>query len=112
MTQDYIAGELSLLLGRLRSLCDDERAAGAATALRHEAETSPVHLLGCVAASAVGLAEALCWESLTEGDITAFHSQADALADLYEFAVCSRLLPEASASNPPEAARSRLRPRR
>jgi hypothetical protein len=112
MTQNYIAGELSVLLGELRSLSGNERAAGRAAALRHEAETSPVHALRPVAARAVKFAEALCWESLEDGDISAFHRRAEALVDLYEFAVCSRLLPEAQAPVPPEAARSRLRPRR
>lgn len=112
MTQDYIAGELSLLLAQLRSLSGNEREVGQAAALRREAETSPVHALGPVAERAVEFAEALCWESLEEGDVSAFHRRAEALVDLYEFAVCSRLLPEASAPVPPEVTRSRLRPRR
>lgn len=112
MTQNYIAGELSMLLGELRSLSGDERAVGQATALRHEAEMWPVHALGPVAARAVDFAEALCWESLEEGDVSAFRRRAEALVDLYQFAVCSHLLPEASAPVPPEATRSQLRPRR
>jgi hypothetical protein len=112
MTQNYIAGELSLLLGQLRSLSGSEQAVGQAAALRNEAETSPVYALRPVAARAVEFAESLCWESLEEGDVSAFHRRAEALVDLYEFAVCSRLLPEASVPIPPEGARSGLRPRR
>lgn len=112
MTQDYIAGELSLLLGELQCLSGDEQAVRQAVALRHQAEMWPVHALGPVAARAVDFGESLCWESLEDGDVSAFRRRAEALAGLYEFAVCSHLLPEASAPVPPEATRSQLRPRR
>jgi hypothetical protein len=42
MTQQYVAGELSLLLARLRAVATDEASAGSIAALRGEAETLPV----------------------------------------------------------------------
>lgn len=94
MTQQYLAGELSLLLGRLSAVAGDDVAARALAGLRREAETLPVVALGSVAHRAVVVIEHACWDSVARGDTAAFCCQAKAAADLYEFGVCAGLLAE------------------
>ncbi|HEY7431505.1 MAG TPA: hypothetical protein VH641_12335 [Streptosporangiaceae bacterium] len=45
-------------------------------------------------AQALALAEGLCWQSLTRGDTAGFARQAAAAAQLRQFGVCARLLPD------------------
>jgi hypothetical protein len=92
MTQQYIAGELSILLARLQAVAADETAARDVAALRHEAETRPLAALTRVVARALALDDGLCWDSLARGDEAAFNRQARAGADLREFSVCAGLL--------------------
>ena len=94
MTQHYLAGELSLLLARLQAVASDQASARSVWHLRREAETGPLNALGSVVVRAFGLADGLCWESLRQGDSTAFHSQATIGAELREFALCAGLLEE------------------
>lgn len=91
MTQQYIAGELSILLGQLQALAADEAARDVA-GLRREAETRPVAALAQVVVRALALDDGLCWDSLTRGDAVAFTRQARIGADLREFGVCAGLL--------------------
>ena len=92
MTQQYLAGELSLLLAQLPLVTADLASAQAAVHLRHRAETLPIAALGGVLMRALELMDDLCWGSLERGDIAAFMHQADLGAQLHEFAVCARLL--------------------
>jgi hypothetical protein len=92
MTQQYIAGELSILLARLQAVTPDVSAARGVAALRREAETRPLTALTRVVAEALALDDGLCWDSLTRGDEAAFIRQARAGADLREFSVCAGLL--------------------
>jgi hypothetical protein len=94
MTQQYLAGELSVLLAQLGGVVDDEASARDLARLRREAETVPVSALCSVTERAVDVIEATCWDSVTKGDTAAFSRQAVAAADLYEFGVCAGLLPE------------------
>lgn len=94
MTQQYIAGELSLLLGELQATVAGQVPARDVAALRHEAETTPLTALGWVAVRALELADALCQDSLRRGDVTTFAAQAEISADLHEFGVCAGLLEE------------------
>lgn len=94
MTQQYLAGELSVLLAQLHAAAPDRRLAGDIAGLRREAETVPVTTLASVAARAMRLADVLCWESLSRGDTVAFCQQVAVSAELYEFGVCSGLLGE------------------
>jgi hypothetical protein len=50
--------------------------------------------LAPAADGALRLADCLCWESLSTGDIAAFHRCAEISADLRLFGVCARLLGE------------------
>lgn len=92
MTQQYLAGELSLLLAQLRAATTDETHACGAAQLRREAETTPLPGLPAVVTRAVLLADAMCWDSIARGDLSAFSRQAEAGAALYEFGLCAGLL--------------------
>lgn len=94
MTTQYLAGELSILLGHLQAATTTEASRCDACRLRNEAETEPVHTLGAVTARALALTEGLCWDSLSHGDARAFARQAAVCAELHDFAVCTRLLKE------------------
>jgi hypothetical protein len=60
--------------------------------LRHQVETGPLTGLAPAAARALALADGLCWESLSCGDVAAFTRQAKISADLHLFGACARLL--------------------
>jgi hypothetical protein len=92
MTQQYLAGELSVLLERVQAVAPTEAAARDATAVRKAAETVPVQALGWVTMRALALTERFCWDSLSRGDTAAFTRQAAAAAALREFGVCASLL--------------------
>jgi hypothetical protein len=95
MTRQYLIGELSLHLQRLEAVAPHRGGRDAArdiAGLRRQAETGGVSSLGMVTHRALALADWLCWESLSSGDITAFSRQAEISADLRLFGTCSRLL--------------------
>jgi hypothetical protein len=95
MTRQYLAGELSVLLGHLQAATTTEAAGRDAWSLRHAAETEPIPVLRSVTVRALALAEGLCWDSLNRGDTAAFTRQAAVCAELHEFGVCACLLKEA-----------------
>ena len=95
MTQQYLAGELSVLLERVQAVTTTEAAGREAWSLRVAAETGPIQRLGCVTVRALGLIDRLCWDSLNRGDTAAFTRQAAAGAALREFGVCASLLGDA-----------------
>ena len=95
MTQQYLAGELSVLLERVQAVAVTPAAARDATAVREAAETVPVQELGWVTVRALALTERLCWDSLRRGDAAAFTRQAAAGAALREFGICAGLLRDA-----------------
>ncbi len=92
MTQQYLAGELSVLLERVQAVTTTEAAGRDASTLRHAAETEPVQKLGWVTMRALALTDRLCWDSLSRGDIAEFARQAAVGAALREFGVCAGLL--------------------
>jgi hypothetical protein len=95
MTQQYLAGELSVLLEQVQAVATSNAARCQVCSLRHEAETEPVWALGGVTVRALALTEALCWDSLCRGDTAAFTRQAAVGAALREFGVCAGLLRDA-----------------
>jgi hypothetical protein len=95
MTQQYLAGELSVLLAHVQAVTTSKAAGRDAWSLRHAAETAPIQALGSVTVRALALTEGLCWESLNRGDAAAFTRQAAVCAELHEFGVCAGLLKEA-----------------
>jgi hypothetical protein len=92
MTRQYVAGELSVLLGHLQAVTTSEASGREAWSLRDAAETKPVLALGPVTVRALALAEGLCWDSLNGGDAGSFSRQAAVCAELHDFGVCSGLL--------------------
>ena len=93
MTQQYLIGELSVCLEQLQAATAHEAAQDVAR-LRHQVEMGPPAGLGAAALRALTLADGLCWESLSRGDMAAFARQARVSAALRQFGVCARLLPE------------------
>src|SRR4030095_12353558 len=85
MTQQYLAGELSVLLARLQVADTHQAAVRDVAQLRREAETGPVTTLPSLVVRALALTDGLCWESLERGDPAAFTCQAAICAELREF---------------------------
>lgn len=94
MTQQYIAGELSLLLGELQAAMTHEASVVEVAHLRQRAETGPRSALASVVVRALEVADWVCWDSLTRGDAAAFLRQAAVCAELWKFGVCAGLLEE------------------
>lgn len=92
MTQQYLIGELSLILGELQGVATTEAAMRAVGRLRREVETGSFKTLPSVAARALALTDGWCWDSLVRGDSAAFAKQAAICGELWDFAVCACLL--------------------
>lgn len=92
MTQQYVAGEMSLLLAHLQSVATDEESAREIESFRREAETMPLATLASVAVRAMALADGMCWASIARGDATGFSRLAEVSAHLHEFSTCAGLL--------------------
>jgi len=92
VTQQYIAGELSLRLAQLQAAATDPERARELAELRYAAETGSRGALSAVIARALALADELCWDALGRGDAPAFSRHAALGRDLWEFGVCARLL--------------------
>jgi hypothetical protein len=92
MTQQYIVGELSVLIAGLYPVSGEQLAADVRE-LRRRVESAPVGALAPLAAEATTIADRTCWSSLEEGDAGAFARQATAAALLHDFAVTANLLP-------------------
>lgn len=97
MTQQYIAGELSFLLGQMQAAMTDEASVVELERLRRRAETGPRSALASVALRALRVADWACWNSLKRGDSAAFICQAAVCADLQELGVCAGLLEDTPA---------------
>jgi hypothetical protein len=95
VTQQYLAGELSVLLERVQAVTTTEAAGRDAWSLRQAVETGPIQTLGWMTTRALALTERLCWDSLNRGDTAAFTRQAAAAAALREFGVCAGFLRDA-----------------
>ena len=94
MTQQYLVGELSLLLAELQAVATDAARMRDAAGLRQEAETRPLAALPSVAMRALKVGDCVCWDSLTRGDTVAFLCQAGICTELWRFSVCAGLLEE------------------
>ena len=94
MTQQHLAGELSLLLEQLQAAMTNEASVVEVAHLRLLAETGPRSALASVVVRALEVADSACWDSLTRGNAAAFIRQAAVCAELWEFSVCAGLLEE------------------
>ncbi len=99
MTQQYLVGELSLILGELQVVATNEAAVRDVVRLRQEAETTPPAALGPVVVRAVKLIDRLRRDALTRGETAAFIRETTICAELWEFGVCAGLLEEGQTSN-------------
>ncbi|MGH3260340.1 MAG: hypothetical protein ACRDOU_33905 [Streptosporangiaceae bacterium] len=93
MTQQYLIGELSVRLEQLQAAAANDAARDVAR-LRLQVETGTLAGLAPAVARALALADGLCWNSLSCGDMAAFSRQAKISADLHLFGACARLLAE------------------
>jgi hypothetical protein len=91
MTQEYIVGELSALLGELQPPPGEWL--GAVNRLRGEVESSPVPQLPELAREALQLTDTICWAALERGDVRGFYGCATTAGALRDFADNARLLP-------------------
>jgi hypothetical protein len=91
MTQEYLIGEVSVRLEQLQSVAARGAARDVAR-LRHQVETEPLTSLATAVVRALTLADGLCWDSLSRGNVARFDRQARISADLRLFGVCARLL--------------------
>ncbi len=94
MTQQYLAGELSLLLGQLQAAVTNEASVVEVAHLRQRAETGPRSALASVVVRALEVADWVCRDSLIRRDAAAFIRQAAVSAEVWEFGVCAGLLEE------------------
>lgn len=94
MTQQYLAGELSVLLAQLLDVAGSRALADTALQLRRECETVPVPALSRVVSHALALTDTACWRSIEHGDTASFARQAAIASQLYEFGVCAELIQE------------------
>lgn len=94
MTRQYIAGELSLILGELQGVATDRTTVRDVAHLRQEAETMPSEALAFVAVRALELTEGACWDSLTRGETAVFDREAAICAELWQFGLCAGLIEE------------------
>jgi len=89
MTQQYVVGQLSVLLGDL------ERSASqwqpAVRDLRREVESSPLAGLPRLAEEAIGLGDTICWAALEHGDVSRFRGCVKSAFALGEFIDCAGL---------------------
>jgi hypothetical protein len=93
MTQEYLIGEVSVRLEQLQAATARSEAQDVAE-LRREVETTPLTSLATTVARALTLADGLCWDSLSQGNVDEFDQQARISADLRLFGLCARLLPD------------------
>src|SRR5574341_1685959 len=99
MTQQYLVGELSLILGELQAVANDAAAVRDVARLRQQVETSPPAALGPVVVGAAKLMDRLCWDALTRGETDAFIREIAICTELWEFGVCAGLLEERHTSS-------------
>lgn len=98
MTQQYLVGELSLILGELQAVATDEAVVRAVVRLRREAERTRPAALAPVVVRAVKLIDRVCGQALTGGGSAAFIRDIAICAELWEFGICAGFLEEGQTS--------------
>ena len=94
MTQQYLSGELSALLGELEAAAGKTPATRTVAELRRTAETMPLMALPTITKQAVQAANELCRDALDRGDFVALMREVAVCGELWEFGVCAGLLGE------------------
>jgi hypothetical protein len=90
VTQQYIVGQFSVLLGDVQPPAGEWLAA--VRELRSEVESCPLSMLPRLAQKAIGLTDLICWSALEQGDLDSFRGCARSAAALGEFIDDARLL--------------------
>lgn len=90
MTQQYIVGEFSSLLGELQPAPREWVAV--VCELRRAVESSPVVALPALAQEALTLTDSICWAALEQGQPGAFLGYAKTAVALREFAESAGLV--------------------
>jgi hypothetical protein len=93
VTQQYLIGQLSALLGELQPP-PGEWMADAVHDLRREVETSPLQMLPRLAREATSLTDVICWGALERGDSGGFCRYANAAVALGDFTDSAGLIPK------------------
>lgn len=99
MTQQYLVGELSQILGELQAVATTKAAVFEIARLRQEAETTPPAALAPVVERAVELTNRVCWDTLEWGDARSFVREVAICVELRELGVCAGLLEEDQTSD-------------
>lgn len=99
MTQQYLVGELSQILGALQAITTNEAAVRDIARLRQEAETTPPAELAPVVQRAVELTNRVCWDTLERGGAATFVREVAICVELRELGVCAGLLEEDQTSD-------------
>jgi hypothetical protein len=94
MTQQYLVGELSQILGELQAITTNEAAVRDTARLRQEAEATPPAALPPVVKRAVELTNRMCWDALERGGVATFVREVAICVELRELGVCAGLLEE------------------
>jgi hypothetical protein len=94
MTQQYLVGELSLMLGELEESVPDEAVSRAIADLRRTAEATRPTLLAPVLGCALVLANRVCARDFVTGAYTAFLRDLSICAELRAWGVCAGFLRE------------------
>lgn len=84
MTQQYLIGQFSALLGDLQPP-PGECLAETVHDLRREVESSPFAMLPVLAREAMSLTDVICWAALERGDSSGFCRYAKVAVTLGEF---------------------------
>jgi hypothetical protein len=101
MTQQYLVGELTLILGELQAVATNAAVVCEVARLRREAETTRPAALGPVVVRAVTLTDRVCRDALTRGGSAAFIRDTAIRSELWEFGVCAGFLEEGRRPPPP-----------
>lgn len=92
VTQQYLAGELSSLLGELQAAAGNSPAMREVAILRREAERAPMVALASVTERALQAANRVCGDALARGDTAALVPGILICGKLWEFGICAGLL--------------------
>jgi hypothetical protein len=93
LTQQYLVGELSLLLGALEP-APSVLLGNAVHDLRRSVELGPLPILPELAREAMELSDSICWTALEQGDVGGFSRYAGAAVALWEFTINANLMTE------------------
>jgi hypothetical protein len=99
MTEQYLIGELSSLLGDLEPVPGPFDLA--LRDLRREVEASPPSRLRHLVEPAVTLTSSICWAALETGDVCRFCEDVNAVIRLRDFVFSANLLPPPPWRSPP-----------